>query len=125
MSVLRHPLLPVGVVLVVLGFGNWYTGMDKSREYMHTLAAGDHSPPIDDFDDFRELNAHTTATLLSSLQRGGDESSIVHAKLDFYQVVQSGGRMLILLGLFCAAAGVIRSWYRQRLADRDLRAHGI
>lgn len=122
MSTLRSPLLPVGLLLVIIGFGNWYTGQDKGAEYELLLAAGNLPAPVEQFEDFRELNAHTTATLLSPLQRGADEHTIANAKLDFYKVVQSGGRLLILLGLFCAAAGMIRSWYRQRQADRSLSA---
>jgi hypothetical protein len=122
MSALRSPLLPVGLLLVVIGFGNWYTGWDKAAEHERLLAAGNLSAPAEHFEDFRELDARTTATLLSALQRGSDEHTIVSAKLDFYKVVQSGGRLLVLLGLFCAAAGMIRSWYRQRQVDRGTAA---
>ena len=120
MSTLRSPLLPVGLLLVIIGFGTWYTGQDTGAEYEQLLAAGNLPAPVEQFEDFRELDARTTATLLTALQRGADEYTIVNAKLDFYKVVQSGGRLLILLGLFCAAAGMIRSWYRQRQADRGL-----
>jgi len=114
----RTPLLPIGLFLVLLGFGNWYTGKDKSVEYVEILAAGKIPALAEDFEDFPELSGHTTATLLSPLQRGSDAHTSVTAKLDFYQVVQSGGRLLVLLGLFCTAAGLIRSWHRQRLAGR-------
>ena len=122
MSALRSPLLPVGLLLVIIGFGNWYTGQDKGAEYERLLATGNLPAPVEQFADFHELNAHTTATLLSALQRGTDEYTIVNAKLDFYKVVQSGGRLFILFGLFCAAAGMIRSWYRQRQAERGMLA---
>ncbi len=120
MSVLRQPLLPTGLLLIVLGFGNWFTGLDKGREYEALLAAGKIAPPVEHFEDFQELNAHTTATLLSNLQRGSDEHSIVNSKLDFYKVARSGGRILILLGLFCIVASVVRSWYRQHREERQL-----
>jgi hypothetical protein len=45
---------------------------------------------------------------------GQDQHTLVSAKLDFYKVVQSGGHMLVLLGLFCTATGVVCTWYRQR-----------
>jgi hypothetical protein len=121
MNALRHPLLPVGLLLVLLGFGNWYTGKDKGAEYEELLAAGKLPSPAEPFEEFRELDAHTSATLLRSLQRGSDESALVNAKLDFYKVVQSGGRILILVGLFCAAAGLVRS-YRQRVVGRRTAA---
>jgi len=120
MVLLRNPLFPVGLVLMMLGFGNWYTGLDKTREHEELLAARTESAPEGNFDEFRELNARTNATLLRTLQRGSDESTIINTKLDFYKVVQSGGRMLMMLGLFCTAAGVIHTWYRRRVAERDL-----
>ena len=122
MSVLRSPLVLIGVVLLVIGFGNWYAGVDKGEEYERLLAAGNLPTPVDDYEDFQELNARTTATLLNPLQRGSDEYTLANAKLDFYKVVQSGGRMLVLLGLFCSAAGVIRSWQRRRGTERELAA---
>jgi hypothetical protein len=119
MGFLRNPLLPVGVLLVLLGLGNWYTGHGKTLEHEQLLASEGVPAAAQHFDEFQELDAHTNATLLGTLQSGSDASTIIRAKLDFYQVVQSGGRMLILLGLFCAAAGLIHSWYRQRHAGRD------
>jgi len=120
MNVLRNPLLPVGLFLVILGFGNWYTGHDKSIEYERLLGNGNLPSPVEDVEDFRELNERTSATLLGSLQSGSDEYTVANAKLDFYKVVQSGGRMFILLGLFCAAAGLIRSRYPSRRVDRSV-----
>jgi hypothetical protein len=122
MSVLRSPLFLIGVVLLTIGFGNWYAGVDKGAEYERLLAAGNLPTPVDDYEDFQELNARTTATLLNPLQRGSDEYTLANAKLDFYRVVQSGGRLLVILGLFCSAASVIRSWQRRRVADRGLAA---
>lgn len=115
---LRTPLLPVGLLLIVLGIGNWYTGRDKTAEHEQLLANGNLTTTVGEFQDFPELNARTTTTLLSSLQRGSDRHSIVAAKLDFYKVVQSGGRILVLIGSFCAAAGLIRAWHNQRVTER-------
>jgi len=117
-------LILVGVVLIVIGAGNWYTGVDKGDEYERLLAAGNLPTSVDDYEDFHRLSARTAATLLAPLQRGSDEYTLANAKLDFYKVVQSGGRILILLGLFCSAAGVIRSWQRRRGPEGDeLQAH--
>ena len=116
----RSPLLPIGLLLIVLGVGNWYTGRDKRAEYDPLLAAGDSTGPAAHFEDFPELDAHTTATLLRPLQRGSDQQMLLTAKSDFYKVVQSGGRIFVLLGLFCAAAGLIRAWYHQRSAREGI-----
>jgi hypothetical protein len=115
-------LLPIGVVLILLGFGNWYTGFDKGVEYQQLVADGTHAAPVADFEDFTELNGRTVRTLMAPLLRGSDEHTLASAKLDFYEVVQSGGRMLMLLGLFCAAAGLIRSWHRRVAMQRATAA---
>jgi hypothetical protein len=118
MAAWRDPLLPVGLLLVMIGLGNWYTGGSKSVEYEQLLADGNLPTPMQSIAEFPELDTRTNATLLARLQRGRGESSIAYAKLDFYKVVQSGGRLLILLGLFSAASGLMRSWYRQRSGER-------
>ena len=109
------PLLPVGLLLMILGAGNWYTGISRGAEHEELLAAGKIPAMAADFDDFPELSAHTTATLLGPLQRGSDQQSLIKTKLDFYRVVQTGGRMLTILGLLCGLAGLMRTVYRQRL----------
>ena len=113
MSALRNPLLPVGLLLLILGFGNWWTGYARGRDYERLLAGGPLPANLADFDEFDELTARTNATLLDPIQRGNDESTLLNAKLDFYKVVQSGGRIMILAGLFCAVTGLSRAWYRQ------------
>ena len=115
MSAWRSPLLPVGVLLIILGIGNWYTGRDKTAEHERLLVEDTLAAPVAEFSDFPELDAHTTETLLMRLQRGSDKHSLISTKLDFYKVVQSGGGILILLGLFCTAAGLVRAWYRGRV----------
>jgi hypothetical protein len=126
MGALRNPPMLVGVLLIIIGLGNWYTGVDKGAEYERLLATWSLPTPVDDYDGFSHLNAHTATTLLEPLQRGSDEYTLANAKLDFYKVVQSGGRLLILLGLFCSAAGAIRSWHGRRLGERGTvpAAHG-
>jgi len=120
MAVLRYPLVPIGLVLVLIGLGNWYTGFDKTREHEELLAARTVTAADGNFEEFPELTARTNATLLRTLQRGSDGVSLINAKLDFYKVVQSGGRVLMMLGLFFTAAGLIHTWYRQRAAERDV-----
>jgi hypothetical protein len=110
-------LIPIGLVLLLLGAGNWYTGLSKITEYERVVAAAT-LPAAGTADDFPELTARTRSTLLRALGPDGDEDSAVRAKLDFYRVVHSGGRIVTLLGLFCGAAGLTRSWFRQRPKGR-------
>jgi len=118
MGALRNPLLPVGLLLIILGVGNWWTGAARGHEYEELLARGPLPANLADFDEFQELTARTNAMLLNPIQRGSDESTFANAKLDFYKIVQSGGRVLVLMGLFCAATGIFQAWYRQRHPTR-------
>jgi len=115
-NVLRQTdaLIPIGLVLLLLGAGNWYTGISKITEYERVVAAATMPAAGGTADDFPELTARTRTTLLRALGPDGDENTAVRAKLDFYRVVHSGGRIVTLLGLFCSAAGLTRSWFRQR-----------
>jgi len=113
MALWRNPLLPVGLALIALGLGNWYAGRGKTAEYEQLLRVGRPLAPAQQLAEFPELNARTTATLLRPLRRGNDAQALIGTKLDFYRVVQSGGRMLLLAGFFLAAAGLLHS-YRQR-----------
>jgi uncharacterized membrane protein len=119
MTRLRSPLILVGGALIIIGAGNWYTGVDKGAEYERLLAAGNLPTPVDDYEDFHHLTARTAATLLAPLQRGSDEYTLANAKLDFYKVVQSGGRLLMLLGLFCSVAGLMHPWQRRHAGEHD------
>ncbi|HVM96077.1 MAG TPA: hypothetical protein VMT89_06795, partial [Candidatus Acidoferrales bacterium] len=87
MGALRNPLVPVGLVLLLLGFGNWYTGYDKVAEHERLLAGGNLPARVEQFDEFRELNSHTNATLLRFLQAGDDARSVINDKVDFYRVL--------------------------------------
>ena len=122
MAAFRNPLLPVGLLLVILGFGNWWTGCARGHEYEVLLASGPLPANLAAFEEFDEIDARTNVTLLDPIQRGNDESTFANAKLDFYKVVQSGGRVLVLAGLFCAATGLFHAWYRQRHMERSSEA---
>jgi len=111
-------LIPIGLVLLLLGVGNWYTGISKITEYERVVAAATLPPAGGTAEDFPELTARTRTTLLRALGPAGDEDTAVRAKLDFYRVVHSGGRIVTLLGLCVGAAGLIRSRVRQRPKGR-------
>jgi hypothetical protein len=115
----RNPLIPVGVLLIVVGLGNWYTGRDKAVEHERLLHGDVPAGSLQKFEEFDKLTARTNASLLRPFQQGADPSALLRAKLDFYRVVQTGGWLLVLLGLFSAIAGVIHSWYRLRVTGRE------
>ena len=116
MKLLRAPLVIVGMLLTVIGFGNIYTGSTKIAEYEQSLKVVRIEDQPQRRSDATRLEPHLRSTLLDSLAGQQDPLSFQRAKLDFYRVVYSGGRLIILLGMFCVAAGVIHFWYRETRA---------
>lgn len=124
MKLLRTPAVLIGLLLAMIGFGNVYTGSIKTAEYEELLATPASEPQPPRQDDAPKLEPHLRTTLLSSLAGQQDPNSAARAKLDFYRVVYSGGRLLTLAGLFCALAGAIHYWYRESRPTTALGSRG-
>jgi hypothetical protein len=110
----RHPALPIGLVLIVLGVGNWSVSQPKVAEYTRRASAPD---PIDtraSFEDFQRLTAHTNSGVLEGLHRGAADFRDADAKRDFYTVLDSGGRVIALVGLLLTGIGLLQQWRHRR-----------
>jgi hypothetical protein len=106
----RHPTLPVGLVLIVLGLGNWSVSQPKVAEYTRRASAPD---PIDtraSFEDFQRLTARTNSGVLEGLHRGTGDYRDADAKRDLYTVLDSGGRFIALVGLLLSGIGLFQHW---------------
>ena len=113
MKLLRAPLVIIGLLLTVIGFGNIYTGRTKADEYALLLRTRSADDEGQRHTDAPRLEPRLRSTLLNSLAGPQDPLAATRAKLDFYSVVHSGGRLLTLMGMFCVVAGVIHFWYRE------------
>lgn len=123
MQALRNPLLAVGLLLIALGMGNWYTGWDKATEYRSLLSAEDSPAAEEDLSDFRFLTGRTNAALLARIHPDSDDFAFVARKLEFYELIQHGGRALILAGIFLVSIALTRLW-RGR-SPRQRPDHGL
>jgi hypothetical protein len=119
-SLRRHPGLPVGVLLVILGLGNWVVSRSKLFEYGHRIASTETVERVGSLADYPELTPRTNATLLERLHRGAPDYDFTAAKLDFYTVVQSGGRVLTSIGVLVAGVALLRGWRDRRLGSAGL-----
>ncbi|HVN84074.1 MAG TPA: hypothetical protein VMW17_04425 [Candidatus Binatia bacterium] len=110
MSLLRHPAFPVGLVLLVLGVGNWLVARSRLAEFAAAPTGGQPVATLGNFEEFTELDARTNAELLRPLQRGVDDEWLTATKVDFYKVVRTGGALfsLIGLGLILGASTAVR-----------------
>ncbi len=92
----KNMLLVAGVLLILFGIGNWVTGALRTQPYAQYLRL--HPGP-------RSQAQYLKAELLEPPDDERQERDVARAKLEFYQLVQSGGRFMVLLGSLCLLGG--------------------
>ena len=97
----KNMLFVAGALLVALGVGNWVTGIIRTRPYIEYLR--DHPGP--------RSSVSVKADLLAPPDEERQERDVARAKLEFYLLVQTGGRLMVLLGSLCLSGG----WLARRL----------
>ncbi len=111
----RHnAALITGGVLILLGLGNWATGHSKVIEHQRLLVAKSADAQIGHYEEFSLLNAETNERLLRPLRARNDKRAAIVEKLDFYRVVERGGRLVCSMGLLIVLSASIVGWYRHR-----------
>lgn len=104
-SLWRHPLLPVGILLCALGWGNTWLSAGKMEQYNRRLRS---TTPLElslDRSELHDLTVRTNESLLRRLHRGPGPSTVIAAKRDFYTLVYNGGRLIAVVGLLLALFG--------------------
>ncbi len=98
----------------MLGSGNWAVSRTKLAEYAERAEL---APPVTSsiapIDDLPLLTPDKNAALLERLHPRTGAYSFAQAKLDFYRVVEVGGRAFVLLGLLLTGVAVLH-WRRDR-----------
>jgi hypothetical protein len=113
----RHPALPIGIVLLILGLGNWLVSRNKVMEYARRAEIAAPPARVESFDQFQRLSPRTNSTLLERLHHSRAEYGVADAKRDFYTIIQSGGRFIAVAGLLSIGLGLLGRW-RERRARR-------
>lgn len=109
-QLLRHPLLYVGVMLFVIGAGNWVVSRNKLAEHMQRVDSRSAIDVHQDLSEFPHLTAEMNAALLQRLHRGAGRYTYQAAKLDFYSVIHRGGRFLAVLGVVLIGFAIRQNW---------------
>jgi|SRR6185369_9322303 len=111
----RHPALPIGVVLLVLGLGNSMVSRNKLIEYERRARAPELVEHGGSLEGYTRLTQRTNTTLLERLHRRPHDYGMLDARHDFYSVVQSGGGLIAGIGLLLIAVGLLRRWRERSL----------
>ncbi len=117
MGALLSPTFWCGTALLVLGAGNWIIGQDKVQAHRRLLRSAELQAVVMPPEGFDQLSARTNATLLRPFRISGGRVSALEQKLEFYRVVESGGRVFCLLGMLFIVAATVRT-------SRQARAPG-
>ncbi len=99
----KKPLLVSGCVLILFGVGNWTTGTLQTAPHLEYLKR--HPGPRTAPNDLK-------SGLLLPPDEQREERDVARAKLEFYQLVQGGGRVMMLVGSLC----LLGEWMRKRAA---------
>jgi hypothetical protein len=112
-----------GVVLMLLGTGNWLVGLNGIVQYRRLVVAT--SPSAELYRNFDELDARTDGAVLAPLTQDERTVSYAAAQMDFYHAVYLTGCILFALGLMIslmAFIGAIRRDSREAV-NRRTRGH--
>lgn len=98
----------VGLVLVLLGAGNWTVGAVQVARYRALVEAGSKTGLEESYRSFRELTPRKNRAILSGIHEERERYDAARVKLDFFHVVLRGGLLLILIGLGLAFSALFR-----------------
>jgi len=109
-----------GVVLILLGTGNWLVGLNGIVQYRRLVIATPYSN-TELYRNFDELDARTDGAVLAPLNQEERTVSYAAAQMDFYHAVYLTGCFLFALGLMVAVMafiGAIRDDAREGMSRR-------
>jgi hypothetical protein len=110
-SLYLNPFFALGVVLVLLGAGNWIVGAVQVAHYRAMVEAGSKTGLEDSYRSFQELTPRKSREVLSRIHEEQEKYDAARVKVDFFHVVLKGGLLLVLVGLgltFSALFKIIR-----------------
>ena len=97
-----------GLVLLLLGTGNWLVGLSGVRQYRRMVLAKS-SPSTELYRNFDELDAHSGAAVLAPLTQEQRTAAYAAAQMDFYHAVYLIGCLLFGVGLMMTLMAFIRA----------------
>ncbi len=93
---------------LLLGIGNWVVGVTQIPRYQGLLHKGDETGLEESYRNFQELDHQKNEEVLRLINQDRQKYNAARIKVDFYNVVLSGGRLLFFLGALLTFFAVIR-----------------
>jgi hypothetical protein len=102
-------LLATAFLLMFLGVGNWIVGVTQIARYEGMERIVKPTGLEDSYRNFQELDQQKNEGVLRRINEDREKYNAVRLKLDFYNIVLSGGRLLFLVGLVLGLMAAIRA----------------
>ena len=118
-SLYLNPYFAVGVVLVLLGAGNWVVGVVQVTQYRALVEAGSKTGPEGGYRDAREVVPRDNRRTLGRIHEEQERYNAARVKLDFFHVVRRGGLLLFMVGVGLASVALARTVRRNASAGAD------
>ncbi|MFQ5850719.1 MAG: hypothetical protein ACE5JU_09035 [Candidatus Binatia bacterium] len=102
-----YPLV-AGLILLILGIGNWTVGAVQITKYQTWLRNTAKTGLEDSYRSFQQLDHRKNEEVLRRINEDREKYNAARVKVDFYYVVLGGGRLLFFLGLLLTFFAFIR-----------------
>ena len=96
-----------GLVCLVLGIGNWTVGSVESSKYQALLRKTSRTGLEETYRSFQELDRQKNAEALKRINNDRQKYNAARAKLNFFFVVLSGGKLLFVIGALLALSATV------------------
>jgi hypothetical protein len=100
--------LVAGILLLVLGVGNWIAGAVELTKYQNLLRKTAETGLEESYRSFQELDQQKNEEVLRRINEDRERYNAARVKMDFYYVVLSGGRLLFVIGGLLTFFSLIR-----------------
>ena len=101
-------LLVAGLMLLLLGIGNWIVGAVQITKHQRLLRNTAKTGLEESYRNFQELDLRKNEEVLRRINKDREKYNTARVNVDFYYVVLGGGRLLFFIGLFLTFFGLIR-----------------
>ncbi len=109
---------------LLLGVGNWIAGVTQIRKYQGLVGKADQTGLEESYRNFQELDHQKNEEVLRWINQDRQKYNAARTKLDFYNVVLTGGRLFFLLGVLLTFFALIRAIRKDTLAKMRKLAPG-